>query len=125
MRALLTDLAAQAGVPEPEILARQLHLLYDGSGQSARMDHDPAAAAAARAAAATLLDAALARGTRPGYSSGWRAMTRGSRPASSQLTTTAISGMPTRIHSRPATGTLSSSESWSSWLVLKKPIAAR
>jgi len=27
--------------------ARQLHLLYDGSGQSARMDHDPAAARAA------------------------------------------------------------------------------
>jgi len=57
---LLTDLAAQAGVREPGILARQLHLLYDGSGQSARMDHDPAAAAAARAAAATLLDAAQA-----------------------------------------------------------------
>ena len=48
-------------MPEPEVLARQLHLLYDGSGQSARMDHDPAAAATARAAAATLLDAALAR----------------------------------------------------------------
>jgi AcrR family transcriptional regulator len=63
VRALLTELAARAGVPEPEILARQLHLLYDGSGQSARMDHDPAAAAAARAAAATLLDAALARRT--------------------------------------------------------------
>jgi hypothetical protein len=47
-------------VPEPEVLARQLHLLYDGSGQSARMDHDPAAATAARAAAAALLDAALA-----------------------------------------------------------------
>ncbi len=63
MRELLTKLAAQAGVPEPEVLARQLHLLYDGSGQSARMDHDPAPATAARAAAATLLDAALARGT--------------------------------------------------------------
>jgi AcrR family transcriptional regulator len=61
VRALLTDLAAQAGVPEPEILARQLHLLYDGSGQAARMDHDPGAAAAARTAAAALLDAALAR----------------------------------------------------------------
>jgi hypothetical protein len=36
-----------------------LHLLYDGSGQSARMDHDPTAAAAAGAAAATPLDAAL------------------------------------------------------------------
>src|SRR5579859_597507 len=60
VRTLLTDLAAQAGVPRPEILARQLHLLYDGSGTSARMDHDPAAADAARAAAAVLLDAALA-----------------------------------------------------------------
>jgi AcrR family transcriptional regulator len=60
MRALLTDLAAQAGAPEPEVLARQLHLLYDGSGQSARLDHDPDAAAAARTAAAVLLDAALA-----------------------------------------------------------------
>jgi AcrR family transcriptional regulator len=60
VRALLTELAAQAGVPEPEVLARQLHLLYDGSGQSARLDHDPvAAAAAARTAAAILLDAAL------------------------------------------------------------------
>jgi AcrR family transcriptional regulator len=61
VRALLTELASQAGVPEPEVLARQLHLLYDGSGQSARLDHDPDAAAAACAAAATLLDAALAR----------------------------------------------------------------
>src|SRR6201996_4533842 len=61
VRALLTELAdragvperpARPGVPEPEVLARQLHLLYDGSGQSARMDHDPAAAPAARAAAA-------------------------------------------------------------------------
>jgi AcrR family transcriptional regulator len=64
VRALLTELAAQTGVPEPEILARQLHLLYDGSGTSARMDHDPAAAGAARAAAAALLDVALARGSR-------------------------------------------------------------
>jgi AcrR family transcriptional regulator len=59
VRALLTELAAQAGVPAPGVLARQLHLLYDGSGTSARMDHDPGAAAAARAAAAVLLDAAL------------------------------------------------------------------
>ena len=58
--ALLAELAAQAGAPEPDVLARQLHLLYDGSGQAARMDHDPAAAAAARAAAAILLDAARA-----------------------------------------------------------------
>jgi len=59
VRDLLTGLAAQAGAPEPGILARQLHLLYDGSGQSARLDRDPAAAAAARTAAATLLAAAL------------------------------------------------------------------
>ena len=60
VRTLLTELAAQAGVPPgPGVLARQLHLLYDGSGQSARLDHDPAAAVAARAAAAVLLDAAL------------------------------------------------------------------
>jgi len=63
VRDLLTELAAQAGASEPDVLGRQLHLLYDGSGQSARMDHDPTVAAAARAAAATLLDAALARGT--------------------------------------------------------------
>jgi len=49
--------------PEPEVLARHLHLLYDGSGQSAGMDDDPTAATAAHAAAATLLDATLARGT--------------------------------------------------------------
>jgi AcrR family transcriptional regulator len=60
VRSLLTELAAQAGAPEPEVLARQLHLLYEGGSQSARMDHDPSAAAAGRAAAATLLDAALA-----------------------------------------------------------------
>ena len=51
-------------------------------------------------------------------------MTGGSRPASSQLTTIAISGMPTRIHSRLVTGMLPSADSWSSWLVLKKPIAS-
>ena len=60
VRGLLTDLAAQAGAPDPALLASQLHLLYDGSSQSARMDHDPAVAGVARAAAAALLDAALA-----------------------------------------------------------------
>jgi AcrR family transcriptional regulator len=61
IRALLSELAEQAAVPEPRLLARQLHLLFDGSNQSARLDHDQAAAAVAREAAATLLDAALAR----------------------------------------------------------------
>jgi AcrR family transcriptional regulator len=59
VRALLVDLARQAGAPSPETLGRQLHMLYDGASLSARMDHDPAAAGAARAAAETLLDAAL------------------------------------------------------------------
>ena len=60
VRSLFTRLAEEAGVPDAPGLARQLHLLYDGSGQSARMDHDPTSAAAARTAAAALLDAALA-----------------------------------------------------------------
>ncbi len=61
MRELLTELAEQADVPEPELLARQLHLLFDGANQAVRMDHDYGAAATARAAAATLFDAALER----------------------------------------------------------------
>ncbi|MFD5057740.1 TetR/AcrR family transcriptional regulator [Streptomyces sp. NPDC058394] len=58
VRGLLTELAASSGYAAPEALARQLHLLYDGAGQSARMDRDPSAATTARVAAATLLDAA-------------------------------------------------------------------
>ena len=46
----------------PETLGRQLHMIYDGASLSARMDHDPTASVAARAAAETLLDAALAAG---------------------------------------------------------------
>ncbi len=60
MRGRLTELAREAEVPEPELLARQLHVLYDGATQSARMDGDPSVALIARATAATLLDAALA-----------------------------------------------------------------
>ena len=60
MRALFADLASQAGAAEPERLARQLHMIYDGASLSTRMDRDPAAAVNARAAAAILLDAALA-----------------------------------------------------------------
>ena len=60
VRGLFTELAGQAGVPEPQVLARQLHLLYDGASQSARLDHDPAAALAAQAAAAVLLGSVLA-----------------------------------------------------------------
>jgi AcrR family transcriptional regulator len=58
VRGLLTGLAREAGAADPEKLGRQLHMIYDGASLSARMDHDPAAAGAARAAAETLLDAA-------------------------------------------------------------------
>ncbi|WP_327111383.1 TetR/AcrR family transcriptional regulator [Streptomyces sp. NBC_01341] len=58
LRDLLTALATESGYAAPEEVARQLHLLYDGASQSARMDHDPAAATTARAAASILLDAA-------------------------------------------------------------------
>jgi len=60
VRGLFTDLAREAGAADPETLGRQLHMLYDGTAISARMDHDAAAAVAAgRAMATTLVDAAL------------------------------------------------------------------
>jgi AcrR family transcriptional regulator len=59
VRSLFTDLAREAGVVDFEGLARQLHLLYDGAGVSARMDRDPSAATTARTAAAALFDAAV------------------------------------------------------------------
>jgi AcrR family transcriptional regulator len=59
IRALFAELAEQAGAADPATLARQLHLLYDGAGLSARMDRDPSVAVVSRAAAEALLDAAL------------------------------------------------------------------
>jgi AcrR family transcriptional regulator len=62
IRAMFTDLAEQAGAPDPIGLGRQLHLLYDGAGLAARMDHcDPGIAQPTRDAAQALLDAALTR----------------------------------------------------------------
>jgi AcrR family transcriptional regulator len=60
IRSLFVDLAKQACVNDPERLAQQLVLLYDGAGISAWMDRDPGAAAAARAVATALVDAAMA-----------------------------------------------------------------
>lgn len=60
IRSLLTDLAAAAGAADPERLARQLVLLYDGAGISARMDQAAEAGPEARLAAALLIDAATA-----------------------------------------------------------------
>ena len=60
MRAMFTDLAEQAGAPDPRSLGRQLHLLYDGAGVAGRMDHhDPGLASSAHHAAAALVDAAV------------------------------------------------------------------
>ncbi len=56
VRSLFLELAAAAGARDPEQLATQLVLLYDGATIGARMDRDPAVAAAARAVASTLLD---------------------------------------------------------------------
>jgi AcrR family transcriptional regulator len=62
IRGLFTDLAEQAGAPDPVGLGRQLHLIYDGAGLAARMDHcDPGIAQPTRDAAQALLDAALTR----------------------------------------------------------------
>ena len=57
-RELLSGLAKEAGASNPDVLAKQLVLLYDGAAASAQMDRDPAAAAEARAAAMLLIDAA-------------------------------------------------------------------
>ena len=59
IRALFTELAAAAGALDPVLLASQLQLIYDGGGLAAKMDRDPAIAAAARAAAAALIAAAI------------------------------------------------------------------
>jgi AcrR family transcriptional regulator len=60
-RSLLREQAAAAGADDPDRLAQQLFLLYDGTLVSARMDHDLTAAAAARAAAGALIDASIRR----------------------------------------------------------------
>jgi AcrR family transcriptional regulator len=60
LRSLFADLARQSGARDPDLLARQLVLLYDGATMSGRMDRDRTTAAAARAMAAGLVDAATA-----------------------------------------------------------------
>jgi AcrR family transcriptional regulator len=60
IRTLFTDLAREAGARDPEGLAAQLVILYDGALVGDRMDRGGGAAATARGIAAALLDAAVA-----------------------------------------------------------------
>jgi len=60
IRGLFAELAEQAGVRDPQALASQLQMIYDGASLSVKMDRDPNVAVAQRAAAATLVQAALA-----------------------------------------------------------------
>jgi AcrR family transcriptional regulator len=59
-RQLFTRLAGEAGARDPEALAGQLVVLYDGSSVGARMEQTAASARAARTIAAILIDAATA-----------------------------------------------------------------
>lgn len=61
LRSLFVALAREAGAGEPEHLAQQLVLLYDGATIAAQLDGDKGVAAGARAAAAALLDVATNR----------------------------------------------------------------
>jgi len=56
IRTMFTDLARLAGAADPTGLGHQLHLLYDGAGLAARMDHDPGIAPAVRGAVQTIID---------------------------------------------------------------------
>jgi len=53
---LFADLAKQAGAADPDRLAQQLRLLYDGASVSAHVDKNVTAPAAARAMAEMVLD---------------------------------------------------------------------
>ena len=58
-RGLFTELARDAGVPDPDALTEQLLMLFDGAMVGARMDRQTGKAASARAIAAVLVDAAM------------------------------------------------------------------
>ncbi len=68
LRSLFQDLAREAGARNPEQLARQLMMLYDGAAVSAWMDHNPSAATAARSVATALVDAAIPKANQPAKS---------------------------------------------------------
>ena len=57
-RSLFGDLAREGGAADPDLLAAQLQLLYDGASVSAQLDADRGAALTARSVAVALLDRA-------------------------------------------------------------------
>ena len=57
--ALFADLAQQAGAADPDRVAQQLRVLYDGAMLSAHVDRSSTAVAAARAMAEVVLDQAI------------------------------------------------------------------
>jgi AcrR family transcriptional regulator len=59
IHALFSELAAGAGASDPDTLATQLQMIYDGAGNAARIAHGEATAAPARAMVTVVLDAAL------------------------------------------------------------------
>jgi AcrR family transcriptional regulator len=82
VHSLFVGLATEAGAADPEGLARQLVLLYDGAGISAWMDHDPSVASSARTIAAALVDSAIPEAHVPvGRPSPPRSRSRAVRPA--------------------------------------------
>ncbi len=65
VRDLFVELAADAGFADPDRLADQLKLIYDGSSVAANLDHNPRIASPARAAARILIAAAPRATTAP------------------------------------------------------------
>ncbi|MEV6115867.1 hypothetical protein AB0L59_25985 [Streptomyces sp. NPDC052109] len=63
---LLTETAREAGAADPEVLGRQLAVLFEEAEAPATSLNDPRPVSGARAAAVTLIDAALSRAGRSG-----------------------------------------------------------
>ena len=59
IREMLRTLAEEAGAPNPADLARELHFIYDGAEQAARMDGDSSAATVARRMATVIIGSEL------------------------------------------------------------------
>ena len=62
LRSLFLELAGEAGATDPERLAGQLVLLFDGAGISAWMDHNPDTVETSKSVAAMLIDSAIPDG---------------------------------------------------------------